>query len=276
MEESESHQQETSPPKWKPLGRNERRILGVLVEKAKTTPGGYPMSLNAVVTGCNQKSNRSPLMSLSADQVEEGLDKLRGMHAVGEVFGGGRVSKYRHYMKDWMGVDGTELAVMTELMLRGPQSLGDLRGRAARMAKDSLPDINALRPIIASLIAKSLVIELTPEGRGQFVTHGLFSADELNKQRRELADGATPEPAHHPPQAPHAPTAAVAKPASSADDPTTQFADSAAASSPAKVLAINAPAINEVQQLRAEVAELSQQLERLKKDVEDLWANVTG
>ena len=66
-----------SPPRWQPMGAIDRRVLGVLAEKAKTTPDIYPMSLNAICTGCNQKNNRWPLMQLEPDQVEESLDRLR-------------------------------------------------------------------------------------------------------------------------------------------------------------------------------------------------------
>ncbi len=109
----------TIPPKWTPLGRVERRVLGVLVEKAKTTPDAYPLTLNALTNGCNQKSNRDPQMNLQPDQVENSLEKLRHLSAVIEVSGGGRVSKYRHLIYEWMGINKVEAAVMTELLLRG-------------------------------------------------------------------------------------------------------------------------------------------------------------
>ncbi len=106
-------------PRWKPIGRVERRVLGVLVEKAKTTPDAYPLTLNSLTTGCNQKSNRDPQMNLEPDQIESSLEKLRHMSAVIEVSGGGRVPKYRHMVYEWLGVDKIEAAVMTELLLRG-------------------------------------------------------------------------------------------------------------------------------------------------------------
>ncbi|MCA9210230.1 MAG: DUF480 domain-containing protein [Planctomycetales bacterium] len=164
-------------PKWKPLTRTQRRVFGVLVEKAKTTPDAYPMTLNGITTGCNQKSNRSPLMNLTADEVETALDQLRNMSAVAEVQGSGRVAKYRHYAYDWLGVDKTEIAVMTELLLRGEQTVGELRGRAARM--EPIADLNALKPVLDSLIEKGLVVSLTPEGRGQIVTHNLYEPHEM-------------------------------------------------------------------------------------------------
>jgi uncharacterized protein len=167
------------PPqrRWQPLSSIDRRIVGVLAEKAKTTPDIYPMSLNAICTGSNQKNNRSPLMQLEPDVVEESLERLRQLGAVGMVEGYGRVQKYRHYLYEWLGVDKVELAVMTELLLRGDQTVGELRGRAARM--EPIADLAALRPVLDSLKAKGLVISLSPEGRGHVVAHGLFKPREI-------------------------------------------------------------------------------------------------
>ncbi len=170
-------------PKWQPLPPIDRRVAGVLAEKAKTTPDIYPMSLNAICTGCNQKSNRFPLMNLEPDDVEESLDRLREMGAVAMVEGYGRVTKYRHYLYQWLGVDKGGLAVMTELLLRGPQTEGELRGRAARM--EPIADLAALRPVLAELKQKGLVISLTPEGRGHVVTHALYLPQELQRLRAE-------------------------------------------------------------------------------------------
>ncbi|MBC8353388.1 MAG: DUF480 domain-containing protein [Planctomycetes bacterium] len=166
-------------PKWKPLDRIHRRVAGVLVEKAKTTPENYPLSLNAVTSGCNQKSNRLPQMTLDPSDVELALEELRDIGVVVEIQGDGRVPKYKHRLYDWLGVDKVEMAVMAELMLRGEQTVGELRGRAARM--EPIADLGALRPVLRSLIEKRLVISLTPEGRGQVVTHGLYQANEMEK-----------------------------------------------------------------------------------------------
>jgi uncharacterized protein YceH (UPF0502 family) len=166
-----------APPRWQPLVAIDRRVAGVLAEKAKTTPGGYPMSLNAICTACNQKSNRAPVMNLKPEDVEESLDRLRSLGAVGMIEGYGRVTKYRHYLYEWLGVDKVELAVMTELLLRGAQTEGELRGRAARM--EPIHDLAALRPVLGSLKSKALVIPLTPEGRGHVVAHALYQPREL-------------------------------------------------------------------------------------------------
>ncbi len=141
------------------------------------------MSLNGVVAGCNQKSNRSPIMQLEADQVEESLDRLREFGAVALVEGSGRVQKYRHYLYEWLGVSKVELSVMIELLLRGPQTEGELRGRVSRM--DPIDDLNSLRELLTVLKAKGLVLPLTPEGRGQVFTHALFPQRDLDHQKAQ-------------------------------------------------------------------------------------------
>src|SRR5918994_6764617 len=169
--------------KWRPLERNERRVAGVLAEKAKTTPENYPMSINALVNGCNQKSNRFPQMTVEEGQVQEALDSLRKSGAVALIQGDGRVEKFRHLLYDWLGVDKVELAVMTELLLRGAQTLGELRGRAARM--EPIKDVGELQPIVDRLRQKGLLIYLTAPGRGGVVTHNLYQPQELAKLRSE-------------------------------------------------------------------------------------------
>ena len=114
-------------PRWQPLGAIDRRMLGVLAEKAKTTPDGYPMSVSAICSGCNQKSNRFPLMQLGPEDVEESLERLRQMGAVAMIEGYGRVTKYRHYLYEWLGVEKVELSVMTELLLRVRRPKGSAR-----------------------------------------------------------------------------------------------------------------------------------------------------
>ena len=177
-----SEDNETLEPSWQPIGTIERRVLGVLVEKAKTTPDAYPLTLNAITTGSNQKSNRSPLMQLDPIDAENALDNLRKLGAVAEVIGSGRAAKYRHRLYEWMGVDKTEAAVMTELLLRGEQTIGELRGRAARMGK--IAGVAELRPILQALMDKGLVQALTSAGRGQMVTHCLYLPEQQEKLNR--------------------------------------------------------------------------------------------
>src|SRR5438046_9436571 len=173
---------ETSRP-WSAAGglsHRQRRVFGVLVEKAKTTPDAYPMTINGLVAGCNQKSNREPQMNLSSDDVEQVLEELRGMGAVTEVQGSGRVAKYRHHAYEWLGVEKTELAVMTELMLRGEQPLGELRGRAARM--EPIIDLATLKPLGDSLVKKGLMSELTSPRRGHTDVRGTEQGSAVAKR----------------------------------------------------------------------------------------------
>src|SRR5688500_11825741 len=167
--------------KWRAMPAIDRRVFGVLIEKGKTTPDQYPMSLNALVAGCNQKSNRYPQMELDQEDVLKGLDRLRMLGVVAEVQGGGRVPRYRHFAYEWLGVNKVELAVMAELLLRGSQTEGELRGRAARM--EPIAAVSALRPVLEALKSKRLVISLTSLGRGHIVTHNLYEPQELEKQR---------------------------------------------------------------------------------------------
>jgi uncharacterized protein len=211
-------------PKWRPLERHERRVAGVLAEKAKTTPENYPLSLNSLMNGCNQKSNRFPQMQLDEDQVSQALDVLRHAGAVALIQGDGRVEKFRHLLYDWLGVDKAELAVMAELLLRGAQTLGELRGRAARM--EPIADIGALTPIVDSLRQKNLLIYLTPPGRGAVVTHNLYQPQELAKLKSEHGGGDSPAaPAmsrdpHTPPIfTTEAPRTAAAAPAADSQSP---------------------------------------------------------
>ncbi|MCI0492386.1 MAG: YceH family protein [Planctomycetes bacterium] len=178
-------------PRWQPLAAIERRVLGVLIEKAKTTTENYPLSLNALRGGCNQKSNRSPLMQLDEDQIEEALEQLRKVGAAALVQGGARIDRHRHLAYDWFGVNKVELAVLAELLLRGAQTVGELRGRAARM--EPIKDLADLRPMLDSLQAKRLILYLSPPGRGAVVTHALYLDRELEKLKRE-AVAWSPEP----------------------------------------------------------------------------------
>ena len=128
-------------------------MLGVLVEKAKTTPEYYPLTIAAIVTGCNQKSNRDPVTNYDADDVEEILQDLRKKGAVVMVEAGGRVVRWKHTLYDWLKVSKVELAVIAELLLRGPQTEGDLRARASRMEPLARPPRAAGGPRSAGALA---------------------------------------------------------------------------------------------------------------------------
>jgi uncharacterized protein YceH (UPF0502 family) len=171
---------------WPALPPIERRVLGVLVEKAKTTPDVYPMSLNALVTGSNQKSNRDPVMNLSEPDVEDALLTLQKRGLVNRIQGG-RVDRWRHLLYETWRVNKVELAVLGELLLRGAQTEGELRSRASRM--EPIEDLEALRPVLKRLAERKLIVFLTPEGRrGTMLTHGFHSADELERLKARCRD----------------------------------------------------------------------------------------
>lgn len=174
--------------KWEALNSTDRRVVGVLVEKAKTTPDAYPLTLNSLCNGCNQKSNRSPLMQLELEALEESLDRLRQKGAVFAVQGGGRVVKYRHNMYEWLSVSKQEIAVMAELLLRGAQAQGELRARAARM--EPIAGLSELKPIVQALKERGLIVSLTPEGRGHILTHNLYLPREMEKLCKKYSQGA--------------------------------------------------------------------------------------
>ncbi|RLS77632.1 MAG: DUF480 domain-containing protein [Planctomycetota bacterium] len=184
MEPTAADQANQPQSRIRPLDAFERRVLGVLIEKAKTTPDQYPLSLNGLVTGCNQKSNRDPAMTLDEEQVMRAVRGLRECGAMAEVFGSGKIPRYRHLAYEWLGVEKEELAIMGELLLRGEQTEGDLRGRASRM--DPIPDLETLRSHLDKLAGRGLVIWLSPPGRGRMLTHGLLPPEKLEKVRAGL------------------------------------------------------------------------------------------
>jgi uncharacterized protein YceH (UPF0502 family) len=173
-----------------PLGPRERRVVGVLAEKGKTTPEYYPMTIAAIVDGCNQKSNRDPITNYDQDDVEDTLQSLRKKGAVIMVEAGGRVARWKHTLYDWLKVSKAELAVIVELLLRGPQTEGELRSRASRM--EPFPDLTALQVLLEALTPRGLVVYLSPPGqkRGVMLTHGLYPPEELEKVRHVFAASA--------------------------------------------------------------------------------------
>ncbi len=112
----------------------EARVLGCLIEKELTTPNYYPLTLNSLAAACNQKSNRDPVMSLQETDVVRALDRLRAKHLTGERYGAGvRVAKYENRVKKKWALQAGEVAILCVLLVRGPQTLGEIRGRAGRM-----------------------------------------------------------------------------------------------------------------------------------------------
>lgn len=116
------------------LNETEARILGSLVEKQLTTPEYYPQTLNALVNACNQKSNRDPVVKYDEKTVENCLEILRDRNLVYVFYGStSRVPKYKHMLPSVFELEPPDTAVITELLLRGPQTLGELRGRCERL-----------------------------------------------------------------------------------------------------------------------------------------------
>jgi uncharacterized protein YceH (UPF0502 family) len=139
------------------LSAIEARIIGALIEKQITTPDQYPLSLNALVNACNQKSNREPLMQLDERTVKTVVDSLCRRHFVLEKSGfGSRVPKYQHIFCNTefgsLRFTPQETAIVCELLVRGPQTPGELRARVTRMAE--FPDPNAVESLLAGLAAR--------------------------------------------------------------------------------------------------------------------------
>lgn len=147
-----------------PINDVEARILGALIEKELTTPEYYPLTLNSLTNACNQKSNRDPVMHLEDEEVVRGLDKLR-MKGFARLSGeGGRVPKYCHSLGEKLAPP--ELAVLAELLLRGPQTLGELRTRCDRMSPFN--DTAAVEEVLADLQKYELQLaRLLPRQPGQ-------------------------------------------------------------------------------------------------------------
>jgi uncharacterized protein YceH (UPF0502 family) len=136
------------------LNALEARVIGCLIEKQITTPDQYPLSLNALLNACNQKSNREPVLDLDEPTLLRTVEELSRKHLLLERSGfGSRVAKYRHcFCNTEFGTlkfDPQELAIICELLLRGPQTPGELRSRASRMA--SLSDVSEVESILARL-----------------------------------------------------------------------------------------------------------------------------
>ena len=116
------------------LSAIEARVLGALIEKDITTPDYYPLSLNALVNACNQKNNREPVMTLDEASVRDALATLQEKRMAGPASGAdSRVTKYEHRLQEVFNFDRREIAIVCVLLLRGPQTPGELRGRADRM-----------------------------------------------------------------------------------------------------------------------------------------------
>lgn len=232
----------------------QRRVLGVLLEKALAQPQYYPMTLNAVTASCNQKNNRDPELNLAEESVYDTLEILRGMGLVIRAStSGGRTDRFKHLAQEVYGWDGRQRAIMAELLLRGPQTLSELKTRCARMATfETIDDVTAT---LESLRDKPEPhVAVLPRQPGQAVirwTHLLYPDGEAPPAGK--ADGAgelAPQPARSTAAMPHTPGNAMA-----------------AAAPPASELAVLR---GEFEAMQSEIADLHEVLAELRRRVETL------
>ncbi len=237
----------------KELTKPQRRVLGVLLEKAYTTRDSYPLTLKALTTGCNQKSNRSPVTNYSEDAVLDTLESLREMGLTGELHtDGGRAPRYRHYMRKRFTFTEPQLAAVAELLLRGRQQMGELRARASRMVQ--IDGLKVLREELQPLLDAGFIqASGSLERRGIEVDHGFYKESEGQELGFAPAESAAP-PAATPP--------AEARPSAPQTTTTTN--------APAVAAAPSSSSEAEVKELREEVAMLTEEHEKLSNRVSEL------
>ena len=174
----------------------ETRVLGTLYEKERTVPDSYPLTLNALVSGCNQKTSRSPVMEASDAEVQAALDGLKAANLVMES-SGGRVSRYTQNLERVFQVPSQSAAILTVLMLRGPQTAGELRINCERL--HSFADISAVQGFLDELAARpagALVMELprlpgARENRWAHLLSGAPKPEVLPASKEGLAETVT-------------------------------------------------------------------------------------
>ncbi|MGA2077049.1 MAG: YceH family protein [Terriglobia bacterium] len=214
------------------LDEVEVRVLGALLEKERTTPEYYPLSLNALINACNQKSNRDPVMALDESAVRSALESLNEKNLAGQASSAdSRVSKYIHHLQEVFNFDRRESAVLCVLLLRGPQTPGELRGRTERMYQ--FDDLSVVESALHRLMEREppLVMKLARQPGTKESRYAHLLSGELE----EWSALAEPQP--------------VASTAGQDDDRITHLEV-------------------EVQSLRKEVAELRQQLDDFRKQFE--------
>jgi len=239
------------------LKQVERRVLGVLLEKSLAQPQYYPMSVNAIVTACNQKSNRDPVISLDEETVWDTLERLRAVGLVARLMPGGasRVDRFRHEVKNLLGWEKPQWAVMAELLLRGPQTVGELRGRCARMYP--FENTEAVSAVLDHLSQEQPPrVQTLPRAPGQSAVryaHRLYPAQEWEKLAATPA-GSTPAPP------------ALTNAESDMQTPSPPGVETNQLSAELEQLR------SEVENAHAEIAELHAQLAELRRRVETLEA----
>lgn len=180
-------------PRHPVLSLLETRVLGVLSEKQHTVPDTYPLSLNALVSGCNQKTSRHPVIEAGEAEVQAAIDSLKGPALVIES-SGGRVPRYAHNMGRALGVPAQSVALLSVLMLRGPQTAGELRINCERLHK--FADISAVEGFLQELAARPdgpMVAELprqpgSRENRWAHLLSGVPDIEETPRPSRPADD----------------------------------------------------------------------------------------
>ncbi|HLK21280.1 MAG TPA: YceH family protein [Bryobacteraceae bacterium] len=210
----------------------EVRVLGSLLEKEITTPEYYPLSLNALVNACNQKSNRDPVVNFDEATVEQALHTLRDKGLLLSITGAGsRVQKYAHRISEKLNLGRPELAILCELMLRGPQTTGELRNRADRM--HTFDDTDQVQSVIERLPELIVKLERRPGEKESRYAHLLSGPPLVSQSVSQSVSHSEPD---QPPQP----------------------------ARPDRITALE----NEVSQLRNELADLKQQFAVFQKQFE--------
>jgi len=184
------------------------RVLGALVEKEVTTPEYYPLSLNALINACNQRSNREPVMELDEDAVRQALHGLEDLRLAGRARGSdGRVTKYEHWLGEAFNFSRGETALLCVLLLRGPQTPGELRGRTERMHRfEEIGDVIAgLQKLMEREPPLAAVLPRQPGMKEVRYAHLLSGPVESIQQPQTQAYGAAPTGASSPASPEHEP-----------------------------------------------------------------------
>lgn len=238
-------------PPLKELTKPQRRVLGTLVEKGFTVPESYPLTLKAATTGCNQKNNRSPVTSYTEDAVLDALEELRKLGVAAVVHTeSGRTERYRHYVRKRFPFSEAQLAIMTELWLRGRQQLGELRTRASRMAP--IESQQHLRQELDQLLAQGYVqADGSLDRRGAEVDHTFYLA---NEPQRSIS--ASPR-------------------ATAGDDDDSETTVPAATARPVATNSGESSGLRQVcEELRAELAEVREEVSELRESLAELRRNL--
>ena len=164
----------------------ETRVVGTLYEKQHTVPDSYPLTLNALVSGCNQKTSRSPVMEATEAEVRATLDSLKAANLVIET-SGGRVQRYSHNLERVLQVPSQSAAILVVLMLRGPQTVGELRINCERL--HSFADISAVQGFLDELAGKFVVqLPRLPGARENRWAHLLSGAPVIEEVKEQPMD----------------------------------------------------------------------------------------